>query len=155
MRTRPAPARPSRRSRQPEQRALPPKAALRYILGALLGFAALNAFAGGCYGLAGAKGIPTAWLHGSPFRDYFVPSVVLVVLVGGSFLVATVAVFARWRHDRMFAIGATAVLLAWLAVEVAIIGYVSWMQPATASGGLLALVLAWQLPPGRSGNLLS
>jgi hypothetical protein len=49
---------------------LPPRhraAALRYILGAVLGFAALNAFAGGYYGLTGAKGIPKEWLRGSPF----------------------------------------------------------------------------------------
>src|SRR6185369_3053073 len=36
-------------------------AALRYGLGGLLAFAALNALAGGCYGLAGAEGIPKEW----------------------------------------------------------------------------------------------
>ena len=121
-------------------------AALRYILGALLSFATLNAFAGGSFGLAGAKGVPKEWLHGSPFADYFVPSMILVVVVGGTLLLATVAVFARWRHDRRLAIVAASVLFGWLAVEVAIIGYVSWMQPATAIGGALILALAWQLP---------
>jgi hypothetical protein len=37
----------------------------------------------------------------------------------------------------------------WLAVAMAIIGYVSWMQPVTAVGGLLVLVLTWLLPPSR------
>ena len=120
--------------------------ALRYILGTLLAFAALNAFAGGAYGLAGAKGVPKEWLRGSPFPDYFLPSLVLVVVVGASFLLAAVAVFARWRHDRLLAIAAAAILFGWLAIEVAIIGYVSWMQPATAIGGALVLVLARQLP---------
>ena len=32
--------------------------------------------------------------------------------------------------------------LVWIGVQVAIIGYVSWMQPATAIGGLLILLLA-------------
>jgi hypothetical protein len=122
-------------------------AALRYSLGTLLAFAALNAFAGGYYGLAGAKGIPREWLRGSPFADYFVPSLILVVVVGGTFLLASVAVFARWRHARVLAIAAAVVVFGWLATEIAIIGYVSWMQPATAIAGALVLALAWQLPP--------
>jgi len=120
---------------------------VRPALGALLAFGALNAFAGGCYGLAGAKGIPREWLHGSPFADYFVPSLVLFAIVGGSFSWAALAVFARWRHDRTLAAAAGAIVLGWIAIELVIIGYVSWMQPATAIGGLLVLALAWLLPP--------
>jgi hypothetical protein len=36
--------------------------ALRLALGLLLAFGALNAFAGGYYGLSGARGVPTEWL---------------------------------------------------------------------------------------------
>jgi peptidoglycan/LPS O-acetylase OafA/YrhL len=122
---------------------------LRFSLGALLAFAALNAFGGGYYGLAGAKGIPRDWLRGSPFPDYILPSLILVVIVGGSFLLAAVAVFARWRHDRRLAVAAAVIVLAWLASEVAIIGYVSWMQPATAVAGALILALASRLPSPR------
>ena len=138
------------RTRQLERRQRRARAALRYGLGALLAFAALNAFAGGYYGLAGAKGVPREWLRGSPFPDYFVPSLILVVVVGGSLLWATVAVFARWRNDRLLAVAAAAIVFGWLAIEVAIIGYVSWMQPATAVGGALVLALAWQLQIGRA-----
>lgn len=45
---------------------------IRWILGILLLVVAINAFAGGYYGLSGAKNIPTEWLKGSPFRDYFI-----------------------------------------------------------------------------------
>jgi hypothetical protein len=122
------------------------RAALRYVLGGLLAFGALNAFGGGYYGMAGAKGVPREWLEGSPFDDYFIPSLVLFVVVGGSFLAATIAVFAKVRIARTIAFAAGAIVLGWLAVETAIIGYVSWMQPATTIGGLLILLLAWLLP---------
>jgi hypothetical protein len=121
------------------------RAALRYALGTLLAFGALNAFAGGVYGLAGAKGVPTEWLRGSPFSDYFIPSAVLFVVVGGSLLLASVATFARWRHDRLLATGAGLVVLGWIAVQLTIIGYVSWMQPVTALAGAIILVLAPRL----------
>jgi hypothetical protein len=41
---------------------------------------------------------------------------------------------------------AAAVLLGWIVVLVTIIGYVSWMQPATFGAGLLILVLTSLLP---------
>ena len=120
---------------------------IRYSLGALLAFGALNAFGGGYYGLSGAEGVPLEWLSGSPFTDYSVPSLILLVVVGGSFLVAAIAVIAGVRSARLIALTAGIVVLGWLAAQVAIIGYVSWMQTATGVAGVLVLVLAWQLPP--------
>lgn len=118
----------------------------RWFLGSLLGFVALNAFGGGYYGLAGAKGIPVEWLDGSPFSSYVVPSLILAVVVGGAFLTASIAVFARasWRRTAVFA--AVAIVTGWLAVQVAIIGYVSWMQPATAIAAVIIAALATRLP---------
>jgi hypothetical protein len=122
---------------------------VRYALGGLLAFGALNAFGGGYYGLSGARGVPVEWLQGSPFSDYTVPSLILFVIVGGSLLTAAIAVFARARIARASALTAGAIVLIWIAVQVAIIGYVSWMQPATTIGGVLILSLAWLLPqPG-------
>ncbi|MDH3458085.1 MAG: hypothetical protein OER90_14695 [Gemmatimonadota bacterium] len=127
----------------------------RYLLGGLLAFGALNAFGGGYYGLSGAEGIPVELLEGSPFRSYFVPSLVLIVAVGGSFLFASIAVFADLRIARFSALMSGAIVLAWIVVQLGIIGYVSWLQPTTAVGGLLILLLAWLLPvrnaaPGES-----
>ena len=119
--------------------------AIRYSLGALLAFGALNAFAGGYYGLSGAKGVPREWLAGSPFADYFVPSLILLVVVGGAFVVGAWAVFARWRNARSFALVASVIVLGWLAVQLAVIGYVSWMQPVTAAAAIAILLLALAL----------
>jgi len=99
--------------------------AIRYLLGALLAFGAVNALAGGYYGLSGAKNVPTEWLKGSPFPDYFVPSLILLIVVGGSFMVAAIAVFTGLRIARLAALTAGIVVLCWLGVQLAIIGYVS------------------------------
>jgi hypothetical protein len=118
----------------------------RYLLGILLGLVAVNAFGGGYYGMAGARNVPTEWLQGSLFRDYFIPSLILFLGIGGSSLVAAVAVFGRFRRARLAAFSAGMLILIWLAVQVAIIGYVSWMQPATATAAVLILLLTWFLP---------
>jgi hypothetical protein len=118
----------------------------RHLLGGLLAFGALNAFAGGFYGLSGAEGVPLELLDGSPFRSYFFPSLILFVVVGGSMLLAAVAVLARSRLARPSALAAAAILLVWIIVQVGIIGYISWMQPVTAVAGLSVLLLAAGLP---------
>ena len=128
---------------------------IRYVLGGLLAFVALNAFAGGYYGLAGAKGVPLIWLDGSPFRTYLVPSLILFVVVGGAFTIAAVAVFARLRIAALAALIAGALVLGWLAAQLAIIGYVSWMQPATAIVGAVILFLGLSLDGNRPAAMRS
>ncbi|MBS1621115.1 MAG: hypothetical protein JST10_11635 [Bacteroidetes bacterium] len=119
---------------------------IRWILGILLLVVAINAFAGGYYGLSGAKNIPTEWLKGSPFRDYFIPGFFLFVIVGGTSVFAAITVFRSSRIARKAGFICGSILLLWLTVQVAIIGYVSWMQPATTLAALIILFLTSQLP---------
>jgi hypothetical protein len=116
-------------------------------LGVLLAFGAINAFAGGWYGLSGAPGVPLEWLAGSAFREYFIPSLILFVIVGGALAFAAMAVFVRFRLAPVSALTAGIIVLVWISVQLAIIGYVSWMQPATAVAGVAVLILASRLPP--------
>jgi hypothetical protein len=73
------------------------------------------------------------------------PLSMLLVVVGGSFVVAAIAVFARLRAARFVVFMAAFVALGWLIVQIGVIGYVSWMQPATAIAGLVILILGSQL----------
>jgi hypothetical protein len=114
----------------------------RYTLGILLAFLALNAFGGGYYGMTGAKNIPLEWLHGSPFQNYFIPSLFLFSVIGGSALVAAIAVFSQSPIARVAALFCGTIVLFWIAVQVIIIGYVSWMQPVTAAAAIAILILA-------------
>ncbi|MCZ2357348.1 MAG: hypothetical protein LC115_11805 [Bacteroidia bacterium] len=127
-----------------------PENSIRYPLGILLLLVAVNAFYGGYYGLSGAKTVPTEWLKGSPFRNYFIPSLFLFIAVGGSTFTAAILVFKRNHKARKAAFISGIIILVWLAVQVAIIGYVSWMQPATAIAAIIIHFLTWQLP--KYGN---
>ena len=114
---------------------------IRYTLGTLLAFGALNAFAGGYYAIAGAEGVPLEWLRGSPFTNYRIPGLILFVVVGGAFLTASIAVFANAHSSKAATYGAVAIVGIWLLVQVSTIGYVSWMQPTTAIVSLIMLSL--------------
>ena len=119
---------------------------IRSSLGVLLLLVAINAFAGGYYGMAGAENVPLEWLKGSPFHSYFLPSLFLFVCIGGSALFAAIAVFKRQQSARKAAFFCAIIVLLWLIIQVAIIGYISWMQPATAIAAIIILFLTWQLP---------
>ncbi len=123
-------------------------ATVRHASIALFLVIALNAIGGGLYGLGGAKGVPVEWLAGSPFKDYALPSAFLLFAVGGSASLAALAIFASWNHARALALFAALLLVAWITVETAIIGYVSWLQPATALAAAMAMLLSFFLPAG-------
>jgi hypothetical protein len=120
--------------------------AVRNVLGILLLLVAINAFGGGYYGMAGAKNVPGEWLKGSPFHSYFIPSLILFVCIGGSALFAAIALFKQKIIARNAALFCGVFILIWLAVQVSIIGYVSWMQPVTATVAILIFFIAWHLP---------
>ena len=116
---------------------------IRYPLGILLFLLALNAFGGGYYGMAGAKNVPVEWLQGSPFHSYSIPGLFLFLAVGGMSLISGILVFKTHRLARKLSFITAIIILCWLTVQVAIIGYVSWMQPATTIAALLILFLTW------------
>ena len=122
---------------------------IRYALGILLLLVAINAFSGGYYGMAGAKNIPMEWLKNSPFHNYFIPSLILFIVIGGSSLFAAVTVFRRDRFGRKASLLCGVIILIWLGVQIAIIGYVSWMQPATAIATVLIIFLSFLIPEIR------
>ncbi len=121
----------------------------RRALVGLLALVAVNAVGGGLYGLSGAPEVPVAWLAGSPFADYTVPSLCLLGLVGGLALAAAVVVARRRPGGRALAALAGGVLIAWIVVQVGVIGPVSWLQPAMLVAGVAIVALATGLDDRR------
>ncbi len=103
----------------------------------------LNAFGGGYYGLTGAEGVDPSLLEGSPFGSYFIPSLFLFVVIGGGLAVATAAWILHRPRAPLLSLTMGVIIVAWIVVQVAIIGYVSWLQPASLIAGLVICGLAW------------
>jgi hypothetical protein len=116
----------------------------RRALAAIEAVVGLNAIGGMAYALGGAKDVPPEWLDGTPFDSYVLPGVYLGVVVGGSCLAAA---FTAARDDhcaRAAALASSAVMVSWIAAQVAIIGYRSPLQPIIAATGLTVACLAAQ-----------
>jgi hypothetical protein len=128
---------------------LPPS--LRWPLLAIAAFLALGAIPAGV-GFAlrpdgSLVGMPLPVLAGTPFDDFRIPGVLLAAVVGGSALAATGLLALGARRAAGAALVAGGVTLGWISVQVALIGYVSALQPLVALLGLALLVLAWRARP--------
>jgi hypothetical protein len=67
--------------------------------------------------------LPLSALAGSPFDTYFVPGLILFGVLGLGPLIAAALALRGHRLAPLAAIGTGVVLLAWLGVEIAIVGY--------------------------------
>jgi hypothetical protein len=87
----------------------------------------VGALGGGAALILGPNGevipLPLSALRGSPFDTYFVPGLILFAVLG---LGALGAAILAWRNHELAPLAAIAtgvVLLGWLTVEIAILGY--------------------------------
>lgn len=119
---------------------------IRFLLAILLLLLSINAFYGGWYGMSGAKGVPLTWLEGSIFKDYYYPGLLLFIFVGGSSLLACFQVIKNGKYARIYTLLSVSVVFIWLLSQLAIIGYVSWMQPSIGMLDVIILILALKLP---------
>jgi hypothetical protein len=87
--------------------------------------------------------MPAGLLEGSPFGSYFVLGLVLSA-VGMANLASAAAVLLRNRWGTPASVvGIT--WMGWFVVQVAVVGFLNWQQPAYFVVGVLIIVLAARL----------
>jgi len=113
-------------------------------------FAALSAIVGAVGLIAGFMNIPLSVLDGTPFADFTVPALLLGTVVGGSALVAAaIALFGPRRMEPLATAAAGCVMVGWITIEIAMIGFGAWVQAAYFAVGLLMIGLAGLLQVAR------
>ena len=114
----------------------------------------VGALYGGIALLADAEGfgVEEAWLDGSPFPDYRVPGLFLLVAIGGGMLATAAVALRRSPHAQLAALAMGALLAAWLAIETAIVGFQGPQQVVllVVCGGSAAILAAAAIYGARS-----
>ena len=98
------------------------KSIMRILLIVLEAFLGLTAQAGGIGLLAGTSRPPLALLQGSPFSSYTIPGLVLLVIVGGSALAATILLLRQHTVGTLVSMVAGAMIVGFEMVEVLVVG---------------------------------
>jgi len=118
-------------------------------LSALQFFVAVGALFGGVALLSTPDGrflhMPTSLLRGTPFRDFFLPGLLLTFGVGGSALAGGYVAARRHPATGLWGLTSGLVLIVWILSEVALIGYLHWLQLAYLVLGLIIAVLGARL----------
>ncbi len=86
-------------------------------------------------------GMPTGWMENSPFGSYTVPGLVLLA-VGVVNLTGAFGVLRRHGWGSLVSSAAGVLWMGWFAVQVAVVGFVSWQQPVYFVVGVLIIALA-------------
>lgn len=115
-------------------------------LGALYGGGALVADRTGA-----VLGMPLELLARSPFDDYLVPGLTLLVVNGVGSLVGAALSLARVRWAGALGLVLGAFLAAWIVLQVLWIGPISWFQPMMLTCGLAEAWLGRRAHRRRDG----
>jgi len=120
-----------------------------YALGVLQILVGITAILGGV-GLvsdpSGAKmDVPLVLLKNSPFTNYFIPGLVLLVVIGVGNVLAGIVTFLRNRHAGKIAVFFGAFLALYMSIEVGFIGPLNFSQPLYFILGAVELILGLKL----------
>ena len=117
---------------------------IRIALAVIQAVVGLGAVGGGIAILTGAfdQWFSVAWLTGTPFSDYTIPGLVLLLVVGGGMLLGAATQFIRREWAVLLSAAQGLILLGWEVVEVAIIDrYAQAVIPSTVVQQVLFTVL--------------
>lgn len=120
-----------------------------YFLCALQLFIGLTAIAGGFKLVSNPNGIPDfpiEWLRNSPFTSYFMPGLVLLIVIGFGNVLAGPVIFLRKRYSGSIAVLLGLFLILYMTIEVWFVGLRNFLQPLYFVLGVIVLILGLKLP---------
>lgn len=97
-------------------------------------------------------GLPADWIFTIPFRDYFVPGLILFVVNGIFSILAAVATMSQSRGYEKFIIAQGSLLTGWIFVQVLMLRTTEVLHFAMAGIGLTMLALGAILSINRMHN---
>jgi hypothetical protein len=115
----------------------------RRVLSGLDLFLGLTAVAGGIGLMAGWIAMPTRLLAGSPFSDYTVPGLLLMLVVGIAGLTASRLTYVRIQDGVLSSVVAAGAITVFEIVEWAIIGFNPLQVVYLVLGATIFATAAW------------
>lgn len=129
----------------------------RYALLALDAFAAASALTGGFLLVAGleASRFPREMLKSTPFNDFVIPGLLLGLVVGGSALVAAIAIMRNTAVGAVASVVAGVVMMVWIAGELLLLSEPSarsWTEAMYFLVGLAMVGFGLMLELSKRGS---
>jgi hypothetical protein len=89
--------------------------------------------------------LPAALLGPTPFKNFFIPGLILAGIVGGVSMIALYFTFTHQPNRYNWSVAAGLILCGWIIGQVILIGAANWLHVAYFVAGLLIFLLSWRL----------
>ena len=118
---------------------------LSYVLGALQLFIGITAILGGSALVLDPSGVaakaPLEWLNNSPFENYLIPGLLLLIIIGGGHVLGGIFSFLLSKHSPIITGTFGIILFFFMSLELWFIGLRNFMQPMYLMFGVLLVFL--------------
>lgn len=122
---------------------------MRLILFILTAFIAVTAIFSGLLMINDPEGrllnIPLKILSATPFKNFFIPGLILTLIVGGTNLVAVIGFLQHTNYQLNWSIAGGIVLCGWILIQLILLGFTHWLQVLYLAVGILTILAGWQL----------
>jgi hypothetical protein len=122
---------------------------MRVLLFILLSFVGITALLSGLALVSkpdgSILGMSTSMLESTPFRNFFIPGLVLSIFVGGTGLLSIVFHLKQHRSRYNWAITSGFITSGWIIAQILLIGTVQWLHFLYLGVSVLIILIAWQL----------
>ena len=126
---------------------------IRIIAIVLLLFNATGAIFGGWSLIQDPTGgdlqMPLSFLEHSPFKDYFIPGIILFAVNGLFCLAAMIWTIFQWKHYTWLILIQGALLTGWIIIQVIMLREISYLHYIYGGIGLILLWIGWMLIKNR------
>lgn len=122
------------------------KKALFYSTGVLLSLIGLSASAVGIALIVapeGGYGLTLELLQDSPFKDYLIPGIILLAVIGIGSMGGAVLAFMKHRFTPSATMVLGLAMIIWISAQVYWMGWQSWLQPTFLAIGVVELGLGF------------
>jgi hypothetical protein len=89
--------------------------------------------------------LPLALLNGTPFKNFFIPGLLLATIVGGINLLAAFYNIRRHPNRYNWAAAGGVTICGWIILQMIIIQTIHWLHFIYLGIGLLIILIAYQL----------
>lgn len=90
---------------------------------------------------AASLGMELEWLNSTPFTNYLIPGIILLLFNGCGNIFAGISALKKQRYSAYIALFFGLVMMIWIITQVGMIGYKSFLQPLYFFTGLLQTLL--------------
>lgn len=89
--------------------------------------------------------LPLSLLKDTPFKDYFIPGLLLTLLIGGSHFLAVYYNLIRHPRRYNYAIAAGFLLCVWMIAQISVFNGILWADVTMILIGIMIVLIAYQL----------